>query len=170
MARSGHGTDSWSAGQVASETAGLSGQSSGWHPQTAGIGALCRPESRLPCGDKEGEMENKHWVKEGRQQAGVGMGSLLAIQGARLYKEDAKFKGDLAPEPMCKLCATEASKVHHRWWRPTPHSHFLFYFLMNRFNQSGLPWTPPLGFTHTPEICNGGGHNGSQVTSLSGVH
>lgn len=64
MARSGHGTDSWSAGQVASETAGLNGQSSGWHPQTAGIGAFCRPESRLPCRDKKGEMENKHWVKK----------------------------------------------------------------------------------------------------------
>lgn len=78
MARSGHGTDSWSAGHEASEIAGLNSQSSGRHPQTAGIGAFCRPESRLPCGDKEGEMQNKLWVKEGRQEAGVRMGSLLA--------------------------------------------------------------------------------------------
>lgn len=40
VARSGHGTDSWSAGQVARETAGLNGQSSGRHPQTAGIRSL----------------------------------------------------------------------------------------------------------------------------------
>lgn len=40
MARSGHGTDIWSAEQVTSELAGLNGQSSGWHPQTAGIRRL----------------------------------------------------------------------------------------------------------------------------------
>lgn len=54
---------SWSAGQVATETAGLNGQSSGWHPQTAGIGAFCRPESRLPL-DRGGlrfPISDPHW-------------------------------------------------------------------------------------------------------------
>lgn len=87
MARSGHGTDSWSAGQVASETAGLNGQSSGWHPQTAGIGAFCRPESRLPCRDKKGEMENKHWVKKRETIGWSGNGEPTCPW---LSKEDAK--------------------------------------------------------------------------------
>lgn len=84
MARSGHGTDSWSAGQVASETAGLNGQSSGWHPQTAGIGAFCRPESRLPCRDKErGDGEQALGKKEGDNSLEWEWGAYLpmAIQG-----------------------------------------------------------------------------------------
>lgn len=47
MARSGHGTDSWSAEQAASET-GLNGQSSDGTPKLLELGAFFRQNQRFP--------------------------------------------------------------------------------------------------------------------------
>lgn len=48
MPRSGHGMDSWSAEQEASETAGLNGQSSDGTPKLLELGAFCRQNQRFP--------------------------------------------------------------------------------------------------------------------------
>lgn len=79
-------------------------------------------------------MENKHWVKEKGKHAGVGWGAHLPVATLRTRRLPNVRGPDSAPEAVCKHCATEACIVPHRWWRPTPYSHFLFCFLIHGLN------------------------------------